>query len=177
MVRIEAVTEATPEVHEALGRLLPQLNPRLPVPTMERLQAIIADPAATLLVARDGHEIVGTTDKGLPILRRARQDMASGDPRQGPPQDFLDARQKAVEAAAVGCVAIKQIFEPRLAPIGAVAVREALYIGTPVIATDNGMRPEGVYLIPPADAGRLRDAVCESLSSKLTRRATGGDGA
>jgi glycosyltransferase involved in cell wall biosynthesis len=57
-----------------------------------------------------------------------------------------------------------------------VAVREALYIGTPVIATDNGMRPEGVHLIPPSDAGRLREAVCESLSGEPTRRATGGDG-
>ena len=57
-----------------------------------------------------------------------------------------------------------------------VAVREARYIGTPVIATDNGMRPEGVHLIPPSDAGRLRDAVCELLSGERTRRAPGGDG-
>jgi glycogen(starch) synthase len=57
-----------------------------------------------------------------------------------------------------------------------VAVREALYIGTPVIATDNGMRPEGVHLIPPSDAGRLRDAVCEVLSGERARRAPGGDG-
>jgi glycosyltransferase involved in cell wall biosynthesis len=57
-----------------------------------------------------------------------------------------------------------------------VSVREALYIGTPVIATDNGMRPEGVHLIPPSDAGRLRDAVCELVSGERTRRAPGGDG-
>src|ERR1700674_3276368 len=61
MVRIESVTEATPEVYAALERLLPQLNPQLPVPSMERLQAIVADPAVTLLVARDGEQIVGTT--------------------------------------------------------------------------------------------------------------------
>src|ERR1700738_3512109 len=61
MVRIGAVTAATPEVHAALARLLPQLTPNLPVPTMERLEAIVADPAVTLLVARDGKEIVGTT--------------------------------------------------------------------------------------------------------------------
>jgi GNAT superfamily N-acetyltransferase len=60
-VRVEQVTEATTEVHTALALLLPQLNPRLPVPTMERLQAIVADPAVTLLVARDGQQIVGTT--------------------------------------------------------------------------------------------------------------------
>ncbi len=60
MVRIEAATEASPEVNAALARLLPQLNAVLPVPTMERLRAIVADPAVTLLLARDGDEIVGT---------------------------------------------------------------------------------------------------------------------
>ena len=61
MVRIEPVTEATPKVHAALSLLLPQLNPQLPVPTMERLQRMVADPAVTLLLARDGDQIVGTT--------------------------------------------------------------------------------------------------------------------
>jgi GNAT superfamily N-acetyltransferase len=61
MVRIEAVSEATPEVHAALAHLLPQLNDKLPVPTMERIQALVADPAVTLLLAKDGEEVVGTT--------------------------------------------------------------------------------------------------------------------
>src|ERR1041385_8173891 len=60
-MRIEEVTEATPEVHAALQHLLPQLNPNLELPTLERLQRILADPAVTLLVARDGDRIVGTT--------------------------------------------------------------------------------------------------------------------
>ncbi|HKW59140.1 MAG TPA: GNAT family N-acetyltransferase [Candidatus Dormibacteraeota bacterium] len=60
-MRIEAVREATPELHRALERLLPQLNPTLPVPDMERLRRLIADPDVTLLVARDGDQIVGTT--------------------------------------------------------------------------------------------------------------------
>ncbi|TMC34792.1 MAG: GNAT family N-acetyltransferase [Chloroflexi bacterium] len=60
-MRIEAVTEATPALHAALARLLPQLNGNLPVPDMERLARLIADPDVTLLVARDGEEIVGTT--------------------------------------------------------------------------------------------------------------------
>lgn len=61
MVRIEEVTKATTEVHAALAHLLPQLNPKLPIPTTERLHAIVADPAVTLLLARDGQQIVGTT--------------------------------------------------------------------------------------------------------------------
>ena len=61
MVRVERVGEVTAEVEQALARLLPQLNPTLPVPNMDRLRRLVADPAATLLVARDGEEIVGTT--------------------------------------------------------------------------------------------------------------------
>ena len=57
-----------------------------------------------------------------------------------------------------------------------ISVREALYIGTPVIATDNGMRPEGVFLIPPSDSARLLDAVCDLLSRERSPRAPGGDG-
>lgn len=61
MVQIETVTEATPEVHAALAQLLPQLNSQLPVPTLERLRALAADPAVTLLLAMDGQDVVGTT--------------------------------------------------------------------------------------------------------------------
>jgi GNAT superfamily N-acetyltransferase len=60
-MRIEAVTEATPELTAALARLLAQLNPSLPAPTMERLRRIVDDPAVTLLVATEGHEIIGTS--------------------------------------------------------------------------------------------------------------------
>lgn len=55
------MTEATREVHEALVRLLPQLNPKLPVPNMDRLRRLVADRDVVLLVAREGDEIVGTT--------------------------------------------------------------------------------------------------------------------
>ncbi|HEX2682230.1 MAG TPA: GNAT family N-acetyltransferase [Candidatus Dormibacteraeota bacterium] len=60
-MQIEVVSEATEALHDALARLLPQLNPRLAVPDMERLRLLIDDPAANLLVAREGDEIVGTT--------------------------------------------------------------------------------------------------------------------
>jgi ribosomal protein S18 acetylase RimI-like enzyme len=58
-VRIERVTEASPDVVEALARLLPQLSPGRPAPTAEDVAEIARD--TTLLVARseDG-PIVGT---------------------------------------------------------------------------------------------------------------------
>ena len=46
----------------------------------------------------------------------------------------------------------------------AVSVREALYVGTPVIATDNRMRPAAVRLIPKSDATMLAKAIIETLA-------------
>jgi glycosyltransferase involved in cell wall biosynthesis len=56
-----------------------------------------------------------------------------------------------------------------------VSVREALYLGTPVIATDNGMRPEGVVLIPAQDPKRLVEAIGEVVPAGK-RAVAAGDG-
>jgi glycogen(starch) synthase len=45
----------------------------------------------------------------------------------------------------------------------ALSVREALQLGTPVIATDNGMRPTGVRLIPKSDSQALLRAIEQEL--------------
>jgi glycosyltransferase involved in cell wall biosynthesis len=45
-----------------------------------------------------------------------------------------------------------------------ISVREALQLGGPVIATDNGMRPDGVDLIPPSDLA----ALCQAIERHLT---------
>jgi ribosomal protein S18 acetylase RimI-like enzyme len=57
---VEAATEATPELEHALALLMPQLNRALVGPTRKELAAVVADPATTLLVAREGAEIVAT---------------------------------------------------------------------------------------------------------------------
>lgn len=47
-----------------------------------------------------------------------------------------------------------------------ISVREALHFGIPVVATDNGMRPEGVVCIPtPADKEHLAQAIVATLDS------------
>ncbi|HSW65013.1 MAG TPA: glycosyltransferase family 4 protein [Dissulfurispiraceae bacterium] len=48
----------------------------------------------------------------------------------------------------------------------AISIREALHLGTPVIATDNSMRPEGVHLIPIRDADALVKKIEELAESK-----------
>ena len=51
----------------------------------------------------------------------------------------------------------------------AISVREALHLGTPVIATDNGMRPEGVTLIARPKPDTLSEAVQHCVSSARSR--------
>jgi glycosyltransferase involved in cell wall biosynthesis len=53
----------------------------------------------------------------------------------------------------------------------AISVREALFLGTPVIATDNGMRPQGVNLIPMHDADAMTKEI-RKLAGQNTVRAT-----
>jgi glycosyltransferase involved in cell wall biosynthesis len=52
----------------------------------------------------------------------------------------------------------------------ALSVREALQLGTPVIATDNGMRPPGVRLIPKSDSRALLRAIDEALQHPAERK-------
>lgn len=41
----------------------------------------------------------------------------------------------------------------------AISVREALFLETPVIATDTGLRPDGVYLVPIGDKNALASSI------------------
>ncbi len=120
MVRIEAVTEATPEVHEALARLLPQLNPDLRVPTMERLRAMVADPSVTLFLARDGENVVGTTTLIVyttPFWIKARLDEVVVD---------TAARGKGVGAALVqACLDLAREKGAQVAELQSGVQREA----------------------------------------------------
>jgi len=58
----------------------------------------------------------------------------------------------------------------------AISVREALHVGTPVIASDNGMRPPGVHLVPKCDLDALLRAIEEVLAKPAVRsHASNGD--
>jgi glycosyltransferase involved in cell wall biosynthesis len=48
----------------------------------------------------------------------------------------------------------------------AISVREAVFLDTPVIATDNGMRPPGVHLIPVHDIDALESKMNELAIQK-----------
>lgn len=60
---IAEAREVTPELVEALARLVPQLSSSSPPPNDDELAEIVASPASVLLVARDpdeGNRIVGS---------------------------------------------------------------------------------------------------------------------
>jgi len=58
----------------------------------------------------------------------------------------------------------------------AISVREALAVGTPVIATDNGMRPPGVTLVPIDDSAALASAVIAQLEAGHKSASPAGTG-
>lgn len=70
------------------------------------------------------------------------------------------------------------LLRPTLFDGDAVSIREALFLGTPVVATDNGMRPEGVNMIPmPPTVDELAAKIIETDNNQGPRRPlTGGDG-
>jgi glycosyltransferase involved in cell wall biosynthesis len=57
----------------------------------------------------------------------------------------------------------------------AVSVREALHMNTPVIASNNGMRPAGVHLIPKSDLPALLRAIDERLAQPALRKEVPGN--
>lgn len=57
----------------------------------------------------------------------------------------------------------------------AISVREALFLDTPVIATDNKMRPCGVHLIPVHDANALAEKVAFLAEKKPKIKAAKAD--
>jgi ribosomal protein S18 acetylase RimI-like enzyme len=59
-VTVEVLTEVTDEVVEAFARLVPQLSATTVPPDRAALDRIASSPAATLLIARVGGQIVGT---------------------------------------------------------------------------------------------------------------------
>lgn len=73
-VRIREVTKVSGELVKAFARLIPQLAPTATVPSAVHLQKVADDPAATLLIAQNADEILGTLTlvvAATPANRRA----------------------------------------------------------------------------------------------------------
>lgn len=64
-VEVTEAVEVTPELVEALTRLVPQLSSSAPPPREQELAEIVKSPATVLLVARSDGEIVGSLTLAL----------------------------------------------------------------------------------------------------------------
>jgi ribosomal protein S18 acetylase RimI-like enzyme len=64
-VEIVVADEVSPEVVEAIARLLPQLSSSAPAPTAAELEDLVASPATDLLLAKIDGRIVGTLTLAL----------------------------------------------------------------------------------------------------------------
>jgi ribosomal protein S18 acetylase RimI-like enzyme len=59
-IQVSVATQATDELVRAFARLIPQLSSTAVPPDMQALSDIIAAPGNTVLLARDGAQIIGT---------------------------------------------------------------------------------------------------------------------
>jgi len=59
-VTVEVLESVTPEVVDAIARLLPQLSRSAPAPSAEELEEIVTSSATCLLIARNDGVIVGS---------------------------------------------------------------------------------------------------------------------
>jgi glycogen synthase len=67
---------------------------------------------------------------------------------------------------ALGAIAAADLFvRPTLADGDAVSVREALFLGRPVVASDAAHRPPGVRLFKTGDGHALADAILDAFDS------------
>jgi ribosomal protein S18 acetylase RimI-like enzyme len=57
-MRIEIVTRADAELHEAFQRLVPQLTNNNPPPSLDELTALVHEASSTLLIARDDSGVI-----------------------------------------------------------------------------------------------------------------------
>jgi len=59
-IQIEIASTVTDELVSAFERLIPQLSSSSPPPTREHLEQIVGSDSCSLLIARDGQQIVGS---------------------------------------------------------------------------------------------------------------------
>ena len=101
---------------EAFARLLPQLSSSSPPPSRQDLEAIVASPACTLLVARDGEAVVGSLTLvvfPIPTGRRAWiEDVVVDAETRGRGVGELLNRRALEVAAEAGCRTVDLTSRP-----------------------------------------------------------------
>jgi ribosomal protein S18 acetylase RimI-like enzyme len=117
-VQIAEATNTSPELVQAMVRLVPQLSRTAPPPTAEEIRAIIESPATWLLVATDDEtgEIVGTLTLcvfRIPTGVRAWiEDVITDDAARGRGVGEALSRFAVDRAAELGAVSVDLTSRP-----------------------------------------------------------------
>jgi ribosomal protein S18 acetylase RimI-like enzyme len=113
---VAAVSEATPDVLEAMTRLIPQLSASASVPTPEDLARIISSPAVTLLVARTDGVVTGVLTLVIfPVPTRVRamiEDVVVDERSRGEGIAELLTREALARAKAAGARTVDLTSRP-----------------------------------------------------------------
>ena len=119
VIVVEPVTSVTLDLVAAMGRLLPQLHPTLPLPTAEVLDDVLQCQATTLLVAREGAQgpVVGTACVVVyrtPSRLHARlENVIVDDPARGRGVGAALTSEAVRRAREAGCSVIELNTNPR----------------------------------------------------------------
>jgi glycosyltransferase involved in cell wall biosynthesis len=132
------------------------LEPEYDVALQMKALGMIRDrhPKAGLLVAGSG-SLEGVVREERSLLPYAEHILLNGDLAHG-------ATLQAMQSSDI-------MLRTTWYDGDAISVREALHFGVPVIASDNGMRPEGTHLIPARNLEALVAAVAKILDSPQPR--------
>ncbi|MSV27222.1 MAG: glycosyltransferase [Bryobacterales bacterium] len=137
-----------------VGGLKPEYDLPLQISTLGKVRERF--PGAGLVILGEGS------------LKRQLQELIARQPWAEHILLFGDSPHQTTLRAMADCTIL---LRTTLYDGDSIAVREALSLGTPVIASDNGMRPEGVTLIPVSDPVALEDAIARLLTDTPTRTA------
>ena len=147
---------------EELARFLEQRQPRLI--TISQLEAEYDLPMQIDVMANllERHPNAGLAILGSGSLEGVLRERIAAKPYR----DRMLLCGDVAHQGALRAIGRSDVFlRTTLYDGDSISVREALALGRPVIATDNGMRPAGVRLIPARDPEKLLEAIEAALSA------------
>lgn len=175
---------APSRIHLILPHALPEKLPDVPVP--ERLQSFLESHKPVLLTVGllEPEYDLPIQIEALGLVRQRFPDaglviIGSGSLEEELRNRIIDKPYAEhillcgdlPHAVTLRVIAESQLFlRTTLYDGDSISVREALQLGSPVIATENGMRPAGVDLIPPSDLTALCQAIERRLSQSSPRQ-------
>jgi len=116
-VKIEVAPRASPELVEALARLIPQLSRSNPPPSFDELEEIVGSPTTDLFLARDdAGTVIGTATLAvfrIPTARRAWiEDVVVDESAGGQGVGTALVEAMLARARELGCVTVDLTSRP-----------------------------------------------------------------